>query len=155
MKRNWVYDETIKKALAFAKKRCLDLGTDVVNVTLSDVQSESSVITNPSMVRSIREAVDAGQPWPSIMPLPVLACEGSHCITLDGNHRIKAARAAGLTEIPAIVVRLSTWETMLPVIEQEDIIPFDDFFAVLAEAGDRNIRMNLNLAEKASEEFPR
>lgn len=154
MKRNWVYDDTIKRALAFSRKHRLDLGTDVVSVPLTHVHSEHSVIVVSSMVEAIREAVAHGESWPEIMPLPVLACEPGRCITLDGNHRIKAARAAGLLEIPAIVVRLSTWETMLPVMEQKDIIPFDDFFAVLAEAGDRNVRMNLDLEAKAREEFP-
>lgn len=153
MKRDWVYDGPIKKALAYARKRKLDLGVEVVKVQVGDIESEPSVQPDDSMVESIRNAVARGIEWPVDMPLPVLACEPGRCMTLDGNHRLKAARRVGLTEVPAVVASLSTWDALLPIFEQEDVIPYDDFIAVLAEAGSKEIRLNLKLEGEARAKY--
>src|SRR5574337_1195531 len=131
MKRYWVYDDVIKRGLAYARERQLDLGTEIALVRLTDIMSEPSVIPPECMIDAISEAVKQGKQWPKSMPLPILACQGPYCVTMDGNHRIKAARTAGLVEIPAIVASLSTWEALEPRIEQEDVIPYDDFIAIL------------------------
>lgn len=153
MERNWVYDEVIKRGLAYARTRGLDLGTEIAVVRIGDIVREPSVIPDATMIGAIREAVSRGLRWPPQMPLPVLACDGVSCMTLDGNHRLKAAKLAGLEEVPAVVSSLETWEALLPVIEQEDAIPYDDFIAILAEAGSKDIRENLRLEAEAREEF--
>lgn len=153
MERNWVYDEVIQRGLNHARERELDLGVSVVSVLLSDIESEGSVIPNDYVVKSIKNAVRRGLAWPKGMPLPMLVCEGTECFAIDGNHRIKAARIARLTEIPAIVASRSTWEELLPVIEQEDVIPYDDFIAILAEAGAAAVRKNLATEAKATDKY--
>jgi len=153
MKRNWVYDATIKRGLAYARKNDLDLGTAVMLIRLADIQSEHSVIPDEGMINAIRQAAQQGLSWPKKMPLATLACTGPYCFALDGNHRIKAAHIVGLEEIPAIVTSYTAWEALLPVIEQEDVIPYDDFIAILAEAGSEDIRKNLRLEAESREEF--
>jgi len=153
MKRNWVYDETIKRGLAYARKNDLDLGTEVMLVRLADIQSEPSVIPDQGMIDAIKQAAQQGLSWPKEMPLATLACTGPYCFALDGNHRIKAAHIVGLDEIPVVVTSYTAWEALLPVIEQEDIIPYEDFIAILAEAGSEDIRTNLRLETEAGEKF--
>jgi len=153
MKRNWVYDEPIKRGLDYARKHDLDLGTEVMLVRLADIQSELSVIPDQGMIDAIRQATQQGLSWPKKMPLATLACTGPYCFALDGNHRIKAAIIAGLTEIPVVVASYTAWEALLPIIEQEDVIPYEDFIAILAEAGSEDIRKNLRLEAEAGEKF--
>lgn len=153
MKRNWVYDDIIKRGLTYAKKHRLDLETEVMLIRLADITSEPSVLPDQDMIGAIKDAAKQGLPWPKEMPLATLACTGPFCFALDGNHRIKAARIAGLEEIPAIVTSYTAWEALLPIIEQEDVIPYDDFIAILAEAGSKDIRKNLQVVGKAYKKY--
>lgn len=142
MKRLWVYDDTIKKGLAYAKKEGLDLGADVEDVNPRDFETYH-VVPPEGLVDKIRRARDAGLEWPEDLPLPVVVCEGHRCVILDGHHRIEAAKQLRLTNIPAIVGSLEAWERLLPVIEQPDVIPYEDMIAIMAEAGSDLVRKNL------------
>lgn len=145
MERNWAYDHVIKKGLEYAQKHGLDLGADIENIDPRDFETYH-VIPQKGMIDSIRNARKSGLPWPKDMPFPIVACEGREtCIILDGHHRIEAAKKLSLPTIPAIVASFSTWDRLLPVIEQEDVIPYEDMIAILAEAGNELIRKNLKV----------
>lgn len=145
MERNWAYDSIIKKGLAFARKHKLDLGADIEDVPPRAFQTYG-VIPSEDMIETIRKAREAALKWPADMPLPIVACAGPDtCIILDGHHRIEAADRLDLPDIPAIVASFETWDALLPVIEQEDVIPYEDFIAILAEAGNKLVRKNLEV----------
>jgi len=152
VKRQWVYDALIEKGLLHARAHHLDLGTGIGLVAVRDLETYH-VIPPEGMIDSIRKAAAKGLPWPKRMPLPVVACAGLDCLILDGHHRIEAARRLGLQEVPAVIASLSAWESLLPVIEQPDVIPYDDFIAILAEAGSEEIRDNLKLERQARPQF--
>lgn len=150
MKRNWVYDHTIRKGLKYARENHLDLAASVEQVYPRDFETYH-VLPPKDMIDTIRKARKEGLEWPEDMPLPVVVCEGHQCVILDGHHRIEAAKRLRLDRIPAIVASLETWNELLPVIEQEDVIPYEDMIAILAEAGSKLIRENLALEAKRAE----
>lgn len=70
----------------------------------------------PSVVETYVAAMDRGDEFP---PLIAYQARGGKFVVIDGNHRLSAAKAAGLTKVWAYVVRADTPSELITMLTYE------------------------------------
>jgi hypothetical protein len=99
--REGLPDPVIQEILKFARERGLDLSVRREEMDPWEIQVEERV--DPEYVKKLVRDLQEEGGWPEGMPLPVVS-GGATVTLLDGSHRTTAARVAGFSTIPVLVV---------------------------------------------------
>src|SRR5713226_5036277 len=111
-------DPCVLKAILFARRHRLNLAADLEAVDLLEIRSEPGVEVPDYMHGAFNRAKNEGDACPKYMPLVMLVPPESSYDTLDGNHRIKAARASRYRKIPAIVTSRDSFDALWSIFEE-------------------------------------